>query len=91
VDESALLEALEQGQIAGAALDVIAHEHEPRPAGDPLLQYARTHDNLLLTPHIGGLTFESREKTDLLLASLLLARNRVRRSFSEKSVSTYKC
>lgn len=72
IDERALLEALEHGRIAGAALDVIAHEHEPRPADDPLLQYARAHDNLLLTPHLGGLTFESREKTDSLLAGLLL-------------------
>ncbi|MCL4793566.1 MAG: hypothetical protein KJZ84_03340 [Bryobacteraceae bacterium] len=72
VDEPALLRALEQRQIAGAALDVIALEHEPRPAGDPLFSYACEHDNLLLTPHIGGLTVESREKTDSLLANLLL-------------------
>lgn len=72
VKEPALLEALEQGRIAGAALDVLAHEHEPRPAADPLISYARTHDNLLLTPHTGGLTAESREKTDSLLAGLLL-------------------
>lgn len=57
LDESDLVEALESGKIAGAALDVF--EEEPLPPSHELVNYARTHDNLLLTPHIAGSTKES--------------------------------
>ena len=48
VDESALVEALKEGQIAGAALDVFAIE--PLPSEHPLW----CMDNVLITPHTGG-------------------------------------
>ena len=47
VDQDALVAALKDGAIAGAALDV--YEEEPLPADSPLL----TLDNVLLTPHLG--------------------------------------
>ena len=50
VDEKALVEALRQRKIAGAALDVFAQE--PLPADSPLWGL----DNLLITPHTGSLT-----------------------------------
>jgi phosphoglycerate dehydrogenase-like enzyme len=53
VDEAALIEALEQGRIAGAALDV--YDREPLPADHTL----RRTPNLLLTPHIGYVTRET--------------------------------
>jgi phosphoglycerate dehydrogenase-like enzyme len=53
VDEGALIEALEQGRIAGAALDV--YDREPLPEGHRL----RRTPNLLLTPHIGYVTRET--------------------------------
>jgi D-3-phosphoglycerate dehydrogenase len=65
VDESALLDALNSGHLGGAALDVVDGEPAVNPA---LLEYARTHDNLILTPHIGGNTIESRKKTQLFIA-----------------------
>ena len=51
-DEAALLEALESGQLGAAGLDVL--NGEPEIAQHPLVVYARTHDNLLITPHCGG-------------------------------------
>ncbi len=70
VDETALLAALREKQIAGAALDTLCGE----PMIDerhPLVQYAQSHDNLLIVPHIGGHTAESFEKTELFMAEKL--------------------
>lgn len=53
VDTDALIKALENHQIAGAALDV--YDVEPLPANDRL----RTTPNLLLTPHVGYVTRET--------------------------------
>lgn len=50
VDEEALLEALETGKIAGAALDVFMKE--PLPEGSPLWEA----QNLIITPHVGGMS-----------------------------------
>jgi D-3-phosphoglycerate dehydrogenase / 2-oxoglutarate reductase len=71
LDESALIRALDERRIAGAALDVVAHPYDgPRPAS-ALLEYASQHDNLLLTPHIGGYTHESLARTEDFLAEKL--------------------
>ncbi len=64
VDEDALLWALREGTIAGAALDVL--QNEPL-VNARLCDYARCHDNLILTPHLGGNTAESRLKTQLFM------------------------
>jgi D-3-phosphoglycerate dehydrogenase len=67
IEEEALLSALRVGRLAGAALDVLASEPDLSPS-HPLLSYAREHDNLIITPHIGGNTIESFEKTEVFLA-----------------------
>jgi phosphoglycerate dehydrogenase-like enzyme len=53
IDETALHQALTTGVIAGAGLDVF--DEEPPPVGHPLF----TLDNVTLTPHLAGPTFES--------------------------------
>jgi len=55
VDESALIEALKTGKIAGAGLDVTAKE--PLPEDDPLW----SAPNIIITPHRSGLTAEHHE------------------------------
>ena len=65
INESDLVEALESGKLAGAALDVF--EEEPLPPSHELMNYARSHDNLLLTPHIAGSTKESIESATRLI------------------------
>lgn len=55
VDEAALAEALAEGQLAGAALDVF--DQEPLEADSPL----REAPNLVLTPHLGASTAEAQE------------------------------
>ncbi|MCA9997877.1 MAG: hypothetical protein KDE56_19090 [Anaerolineales bacterium] len=72
VDESALLAALQTNQLGGAALDVLAAE----VAGEithqhPLVHYAQTHQNLLITPHIGGATRDSMAMTEIFMAQKL--------------------
>ena len=70
VDEAALLEALKKKWIAGAALDVLADE-DPRGShirNHPLVRYARTHQNLIIVPHLGGATFESMARTEEFIA-----------------------
>lgn len=74
VDQEALLTALEEDILAGAALDFIPAERDPcQRQSSPLLAYARTHDNLLITPHLGGATFESMAKTEIFMAKKLRA------------------
>jgi len=71
VDEQALLDAIDNRHLAGAAVDVLDHESSEGMESNPLVRYARSHSNLLITPHIGGCTFESADKTEVFLAEKL--------------------
>jgi D-3-phosphoglycerate dehydrogenase / 2-oxoglutarate reductase len=73
VDEEALLGALGSGRLSGAAVDVLSDERSSGMADHPLVHYTRTHDNLIITPHIGGCTLESMEKTEVFLAEAIRA------------------
>ena len=54
IDEAALVDALRSGHIRAAGLDVVHNEWDPDLGGHELHEYARTHDNLVITPHIAS-------------------------------------
>jgi glyoxylate reductase len=66
VDQRALIDALRDGEIAGAAIDVT--DPEPPPVGDPIYEIP----NLLVVPHIGSATRAARARmTELAVENLL--------------------
>jgi glyoxylate reductase len=67
LDHDALVEALQQGWIAGAALDVT--EPEPLPRDHPLLRM----DNTIVAPHLGSATRQTRQAMARLTVDNLLA------------------
>jgi len=66
VDQEALTEFLREGRIAGAGLDVFTRE--PVPLGDPILKLS----NVVLTPHMGSATAETRRRMALRCAEDVL-------------------
>jgi glyoxylate reductase len=67
VDQDALYQALKEGRIFAAAIDVT--DPEPLPVDSPLLEL----DNLIITPHIASASYESRDQMAVLAAQNLLA------------------
>jgi len=67
IDERSLTEALKSGTIRGAALDVF--EEEPTSPDNPLIEL----ENVVLTPHIGSATHETRQKMAEVSVKNLLA------------------
>lgn len=73
INEDALLDALQSGKLAGAAVDVLSSEFTPNhPHSNKLIEYAITHDNLIITPHIAGSTVESIRMTGLHIAKKII-------------------
>lgn len=75
VKEKDILASLKQGHLGGYAADVLAHElsFSKKNAKDPLITFARTHHNVIITPHIGGMTMEGRRMTDIFIAEKIRA------------------
>jgi len=75
VDENALLDFLQSGHLGGAALDVLADEYEPNFKNNildqPLVKYAKSHDNLIITPHIAGATVDAWVATESKLIEVI--------------------
>jgi len=66
VDEKKLVDALKNGEIAGAGLDV--YEHEPE-----MSQGLRELENVIILPHVGSATVEARTKMAIMAAENLMA------------------
>lgn len=65
VDEKALYELLKEGKIAGAGFDV--YENEPK-----ITEGLEKLDNVVLLPHIGSATYETREKMSIMVAENII-------------------
>ncbi|MBM3186855.1 MAG: hypothetical protein FJZ67_11205 [Bacteroidetes bacterium] len=72
INETDLTAALNSKTISGAALDVLTGEHESEfPKASEIWKYAKTNNNLIITPHIGGATYDSWEKTEFFICDKL--------------------
>ena len=73
VHEGDLLNALQSQEIAGYGTDVLAGElnFNKEFSKHPLVEYAKESRNVIIVPHIGGMTVESRERTDIFIAEKL--------------------
>lgn len=74
IDEDALYQALIDEEIGGAGLDVLCGENTGENSwtnDSRLISYAANHQNVIVTPHIGGATYESMKKTEIFIANKL--------------------
>lgn len=71
VKTSAVLQAIDQGKILGAALDVLEIEKFPALAGQKWFDGLRRSGKVILTPHVAGWTFESYRKISEVMAEKL--------------------
>ena len=62
VVEKDLIKALSSGKIKSAGLDVIRNEISNDIKRSKVIDYARNNENLIITPHIAGLTIDSELK-----------------------------
>ena len=85
VNESDLIEGLDSGKIAGAAIDVF--EEEPPPQDNPLLK----HDSVICTPHLGASTAEAQVNVAVQVAEQIrdyLISGEIRNSLNCPSISS---
>lgn len=74
VKEDDIISLLEENKIAGYGTDVLDGEilFNDKSCNDhPLVYYAKKHGNVIILPHIGGMTYESRRDTDIFITNKL--------------------
>ena len=60
-----------KNRLKGAAIDVI-HDEQNFNKNNPLIKYSKNNDNLIITPHLGGATYESWQMTEEFIANLFV-------------------
>jgi len=65
VNETDFISYLMKDKILAAGVDVISDEFTGDKNSHPLIQYSKSHDNLIITPHIAGLTYDSERKAQM--------------------------
>ena len=73
IDEQALLDALKAGRLGAFGADVLHDEWRESMADHPVVQYAQSHDNVVLTPHMGGGTLLSIAEARRFVANRIVA------------------
>ncbi len=74
VEELDLIAMIDTGWLGGYATDVLDGEitfDGTNCSSHPLVKFAQNHPNVIIVPHIGGMTFESRRDTDVFMAEKL--------------------
>ncbi len=72
IDDSALIWALEAGKVKAAALDVLTDESNLNFESNVLIQYAKNNDNLIITPHCAGSSFDGLKRIFKYSAEILI-------------------
>jgi D-3-phosphoglycerate dehydrogenase len=78
LDTAALLDAIDDGRVTGAALDVLEYERPDLSSLDPTIEPATQRrllasERVILTPHIAGVTHEGSVKMARILADKIIA------------------
>ena len=72
INEADLLTSIKSKHLAGAAIDVLTNEHIiDFNRFNPLIEYSKKNNNLIITPHLGGATVESMSATEIFMAEKL--------------------
>ena len=66
-----MVEALKAGKLGGAGLDVLTDELYKNVGTLSIVRYAQGHKNVIITPHIDGVTYESQEMAYAIIAAKL--------------------
>lgn len=75
LDSSAVLDGVKSGKVMGVGLDVTLHEYgSTLLPNDPLVNFSLSDDRVLITPHIGGSTYEAHSVVFEALASCIVNR-----------------
>jgi D-3-phosphoglycerate dehydrogenase len=72
VDEAAVLEALQAGRLGGYGCDVLQGETDIPISTHPLVRYAQDHPNVIITPHMGGVSPDALRRTASFTARKIL-------------------
>ena len=74
IEKNALLKALKNKKIAGAAIDVMWDERGDggHLKNNPLVEYAKKNKNLIIVPHIGGATFDGMRATQEFVSNIAI-------------------